>query len=225
MLLFFRHTIFGIRGTFTGWVDGSMDYISWNQSIVPVTANSQNVQFAITGAGASSVSDDVFYMSNGSNTVNKPAIIDHVMIPSSTFSQVRVQFNWSMNPGGSLGRIELWLGWYYYVPDADIGFTKYRYILTGTHMNDELSYRNVLGPGTSVNWWESGTFSDTFLLHSYVKESSYYYRPVIYKSTPLSSGATYWESWLCGLSIHGWRSNRWAGMYFSISGLSVQYVP
>ena len=208
-----------------GWVDGSMDYISWNQSIVPVTANSQNAQFAITGNGGTSISDYVFYMSNGSGTVNKPAIIDHVMIPSSTFSQVRVQFNWSINPGGSLGRIELYLGWYWYVPDAAAGYTKYRYMLTGSHMADQYTYNDAIADGTSVNGWESGTFSDTFLLHSYVREMRDSYKPIIYKSTPLASSATHWESWLCGLSIHGWRSNRWASMYFSISGLSVQYVP
>ena len=95
-----RITIFGIRGTFTGWVDSTLDFFTWNSNI-PITTNVQTVQLS---ADTSNEFAWFFHAKSSFNVVGDSTFIndiDQSNIPTAYFKKFKVSFTGSVNPNGT----------------------------------------------------------------------------------------------------------------------------
>ena len=100
-----RITIFGIRGTFVGWTDSTLDFFAWNSNI-PITTNVQNTQLSISGSG---VYFAYFFRAKSSFTTAGDSTfindVNRVNAPITQFKKLKVSFTGSVNPNGTYAYI------------------------------------------------------------------------------------------------------------------------
>ena len=97
-------TIFGIRGTFVGWTDSTLDFFTWNSNI-PITTNLQNTQLTLQGSDDLNDHFAYFFRAKSSFATAGDSTfmndVNRANVPITQFKKLKVSFTGSVNPNGT----------------------------------------------------------------------------------------------------------------------------